>query len=193
MDDSTRLVEWARDWAETLLKPLGNRWLHVQGVAAAASLVGRCLDSGDREQLVAAAYLHDIGYADPIAASGFHPLDGARFVRSLGEERLAGLVAHHSEAHIEADERGLAHELAEFPLERSAVADALTYCDLTTGPAGARLPLGERLAEIVARYGDDHVVTRSVRRARPHLSGAVARTEALLEQAGLHGRPTPVG
>jgi HD domain len=193
MDDASRLVEWAREWAATLLEPLGNRWLHVQGVAETARLVGGCLAAAERDQLVAAAYLHDIGYAKPLACSGFHPLDGARFVRSLGQERLARLVAHHSEARIEADERGLGEELADFPWERSAVADALTYCDLTTGPAGARVPLAGRLAEIFERYGDDHVVTRSLRRAQPHLTAAVARTERLLARAGLDAKPAVAG
>jgi HD superfamily phosphodiesterase len=42
--------------------------------------------------LVAACYLHDIGYALALARGGFHPLDGARFLRALGRERLACLV-----------------------------------------------------------------------------------------------------
>jgi hypothetical protein len=47
----------------------------------------------------------------------FHPLDGARFVREAGHERLAGLVAHHSASEAEAEERGLYEALAEFPVE----------------------------------------------------------------------------
>ena len=51
--------------------------------------------------------------------------------------RLACLVAHHSEARL----RGLTHTLDEFPRERSATADVLTYCDLTRGPPGERVSL----------------------------------------------------
>ena len=44
-----------------------------------------------------AAWIHDIGYAPEVAASGFHPLDGARFLAAAGvSQRLADLVAHHS-------------------------------------------------------------------------------------------------
>ena len=70
----------------------------------------------DRALLVAAAYLHDIGYAPELEDTGFHPLDGARWLRAHGHERLAGLVAHHSGA-VRGGARGLADALAEFPDE----------------------------------------------------------------------------
>jgi hypothetical protein len=53
------------------------------------------LGPDDREILVAAAWLHDIGYAPGLAETGFHPLDGARWLRTAGfGDRLAGLVAY---------------------------------------------------------------------------------------------------
>src|SRR2546427_9810908 len=122
--------------AEQILAPLGNRWLHVRGVAERACQISRAFDTSDSTDLVVAAYLHDIGYAPELKETGFHPLDGARYLRSLGYERLASLVAHHSEARFEAQLRGHEHELAAFPRERSAIADALTYCDITTGSTG---------------------------------------------------------
>ncbi|ETB45481.1 phosphohydrolase, partial [Mycobacterium avium 10-5560] len=64
--------------------------------------------------LVAAAWLHDIGYAPSVRRTGFHPLDGAEFVRSAGFGKLvASLVAFHTGAHVEASERGL-QGLSEF-------------------------------------------------------------------------------
>lgn len=72
-----------------------------------------------------------------MAASGFHPLDGARFLAAVGvSKRLVGLVAHHSCAALEAELRGLAAELADFEHEHGAVRDALSYCDITTSPDG---------------------------------------------------------
>jgi len=41
-----------------------------------------------------------------------------------------------SRATFEAEERGLADELAAWPREESAVADALWMADMTTGPRG---------------------------------------------------------
>ena len=51
-----------------------------------------------------------IGYAPGLAATGFHPLDGARYLRDAqhADALLCRLVAHHSCAIIEAGERGLA-------------------------------------------------------------------------------------
>jgi hypothetical protein len=67
---------------------------------------------------------------------GFHPVDGAYYLRAHGKERLACLVAHHSGACIEAEERDLVNELAAFPVEDGPVMDAHTIVDMTTGPAG---------------------------------------------------------
>ncbi|MFD6265614.1 HDIG domain-containing metalloprotein [Micromonospora chalcea] len=87
-----------------------------------ASLVG-----ADGDLLIAAAWLHDIGYAPSIADTGFHSLDGARWLILHGfDRRLAALVAHHSCATYEADERGLGQVLrAEFPQEESEISDPL--------------------------------------------------------------------
>ena len=101
-------------------------------------------------------------------------------------EQLWTLVAHHTCAQIEADERGLGEVLAaEFPIgdvAPSAVA-ALTYCDMTTGPDGQPVDVEERIAEILTRYPADHVVHRSIARAAPGLRAQVAEVSALVETA----------
>jgi hypothetical protein len=144
-------------------------------------------DEQDRDVLTAAAWLHDIGYAPALATTGFHPLDGARWLRSTGlDDRVAALVAHHSCARLEADERGLRSELdAEFDREQSAVADALWYVDMTTGPDGQDYEVTARLNEIRSRYGPDHVVTRFIARAEPEIVAAVRRTEGRLRAVGI--------
>src|SRR5690606_30515765 len=112
--------------------------------------------------LTAAAYLHDIGYSPELVDTGFHPLDGARYLRDVAgaDERLCRLVAHHSCAVNEATERDLYDALTkEFAPERQELADALTYCDMTTGPDGRHLDVHERLAEIHSRYGPEHLVS----------------------------------
>jgi hypothetical protein len=129
--------EWALRYAEELLAPLGDRWAHVRGVARQAAQVSVILPPGERDVLVAAAYLHDLGYAPSLVETGLHALDGARHLRALGHERLAGLVAYHSGSRREAELRGLLGELAEFEDEASDTAMALTYCDITTSATGA--------------------------------------------------------
>ncbi|MFG2109711.1 HD domain-containing protein [Micromonospora chersina] len=173
-------VERAASLAERhLADPLPRRWRHVQAVAAKArGLVD--LVSKDAETLVAAAWLHDVGYAPTVVDTGFHSLDGARWLLQQGfSHRLASLVANHSCATYEADERGLGDVLRrDFPMETSPTSDALWFADMTTGPDGQDLTAKERLAEIRQRYGPNHLVTRFWNRAEPALMEAVERTKA---------------
>jgi hypothetical protein len=175
------LEEWATAQAERLLAPMGDRWLHVQGVARKAHPMAIVLPANDGEALVAAAILHDIGYAPSLNWLDFHPVDGARFLHAQGRERLACLVAHHSGARFEAEERGLVEELAAFPVEDGPVMDALTFADMTIGPAGQPMTLDERISEIRDRYPQDDPVHRAIVRARPLLQAAIDRTQLRLE------------
>ena len=179
------LVQWAVECAALLLPPLGDRWLHVQGVVRRAYSLADVFAPDDAEHLVAAALLHDIGYAPALRVTGTHQLDGARFVRAYGHERLASLVAYHSEARFELALRGLAEALARYPREVSPISDALTYCDVTTSPTGRRVSMDERLVKVIARYGPDSLVTTAVRQATPALKGAVVRTSALAQSVRL--------
>lgn len=145
------LVAWAAEESRRRLATVGTRWAHTRAVAARAEEIGGVVEPADRGVLVAAAYLHDIGHAPELSASGFHPLDGARWLEQQGADRLAGLVAHHTGAIFEAQARGLARAMSRFEDERSAVSDALTYSDVTTGPAGEAVTVHERLAEIDER------------------------------------------
>lgn len=176
-------VERARQIAETLLaEPLPRRWAHTQGVAAAARRLAPILGD-DAELLEAAAWLHDIGYAPAIAHVGFHPLDGARHLRDSETEDplLCGLVAYHTGAIGEARERGLGDDLEdEFAAPPEFLLDAITYCDLTTGPDGNELDVKERIADIVHRYGADHPVSKSALSASPSWFESVRRIETRL-------------
>src|SRR5271170_5679461 len=123
---------WAERLARTLLeRALPRRWAHVQGVAARA----RCLAPTIGEEadlLEAAAWLHDIGYLPELARTGLHGLDGGRYLRDVqhADQMLCRLVAYHSCAVIEAEERGLADLLrSEFAPAPESLADALTFCD----------------------------------------------------------------
>lgn len=183
------IVGEARRLAEQYMaEKLPRRWRHTVAVAQRAAELASVLEV-DEAALVASAWLHDIGYSPPLVSSGFHPLDGARFLRQNGvDERVVRLVAHHSAALIEADERGLHDELErEFAFERSATSDALWYCDMTTGPDGERLSTPDRFDEIRARYGPDDVVTRFINRAEHELLASVHRTEERLRLAHTAG------
>ncbi|WP_431681207.1 HD domain-containing protein [Kitasatospora sp. KL5] len=177
-------LTWARAVAEEeLASTLPRRWVHSCGVAHRAGDLATLLGD-DADLLSAAAVLHDVGYAPRLARTGFHPLDGARFLRDEhgGDSRLVRLVANHSFALLEAEERGLRAVLeTEFPLlEDQQLVDALVWCDMTTTPDGEPTSAGERVAEIVSRYGAESVVGRFIRRAAPEIFAAVERVEAAL-------------
>lgn len=163
---------------------LPNRWRHVQAVARRAEEI-RFVVEPDANILVTAAWLHDIGCAPPLRRTGLHQIDGAVYVQAIGGNRLTGLVAHHSEARFEAGVRGFGDALASYQREESPTADALTYRDLTTGPAGQRMTLDERLREVTQRYGAGELI-EALNLATPYLAAAVDRTIERLRQ---HGSP----
>jgi HD superfamily phosphodiesterase len=176
--DNQRHINIARQ----LLDPLGDRWLHVQKVGRRAEQIAAAIS--DSDALVAASWLHDLGYSPEIADTGFHPLDGARYLRAHdADELVVALVAHHSCAYVEAERRGMADQLAEFDRPTGPLADALAYCDMTCGPRGQALTFEQRIAEIFERYPPGSVVHESIAQAREELHGMVTRTEALLAAA----------
>lgn len=167
----------ARDIAARLLRDvLPRRWNHVRGVAGRARVA-----FGD-EVVESAAWLHDIGYSPSLVVTGFHPVDGARWLRSQRmDEALVSLVAHHSCAFVEARLRGFDRTfLDEFPKDPSLPHDELCFCDLTTGPDGELVTCVERIAEIRRRYPDGHIVRAFVDRAEGDLLATVARVEGAL-------------
>ena len=174
------LASWAEDLAQALLQvPLPRRWAHVQGVATRARSLAPVLGT-DADLLEAAAWLHDIGYAPGLAVTGLHALDGARYLRDAqhADAILCRLVAHHSCAIVEAEERGLADVLSfEFEPAPHVPSSVLTYCDMTTSPDGELIPADRRLAEIQERYGHGHLVSRSIQRATPMILHAVEQVQ----------------
>ncbi|WP_235980126.1 HD domain-containing protein [Streptomyces albidus (ex Kaewkla and Franco 2022)] len=175
-----------------LSEPLPQRWSHSLGVAGRARELVTILGQ-DAELMEAAAVLHDVGYSPSIAATGFHPLDGARFLRDQenADERVVRLVAHHSFALLEAEERGLREELeTEFELERPELVDALVVCDMTTTPFGGHTTTPERIEEIVSRYGPDTIVGRFIQRAAPEIHAATDRVSRRMQAAELNTQPT---
>lgn len=174
----TELTEWAYPLAESLLaESLPRRWQHCMGVAERARTIALILGE-DAELLEAAAVLHDIGYAPDFAKTGFHPLDGARYLREVAnaDERVVCLVAHHSCAWMEAEARGLREELeGEFPRESAQLNDALCYCDMNTTPDGTPTNPVDRINEIASRYGPDSLIGTFIRRAEPEILACASR------------------
>ena len=164
------------DWFADLLAVLeDDRRAHLLAAGLKAAEASLGVAAGLRSDLVTAATLHDIGYAHSVL--DFHPLDGAAYLADLGfSSTVCHLVAHHSASTVEAEERGIdLAAYARFSVSRDDLGPAhavLWWADLTTGPHGQDMTVEERLDDIAARYGSDHVVARSARRARPLLLAA---------------------
>jgi hypothetical protein len=170
------LVCWAAEEAGKQLRGLPRRWRHVQGVARQARLAAGVVD--DADMLIAAAWLHDIGYAPGLVRTGFHPVDGAAHLATMGvSARLCALVANHSCACLEARRRGVT---LDWPDEGTPLRDALWWADMTTTPTGEPTTFAERMAEVASRYGETDIVTLSLREANEALLDSVNRTEDLL-------------
>jgi putative nucleotidyltransferase with HDIG domain len=176
----------ARDIARGLLDGrVPRRWEHSLGVLRQAEAIAPVL--GERAELLAvSAILHDVGYAPEAVNTGQHMLDGARYLADVvGVDPLVcSIVAYHSSSRWESAELGLTDVLESFAPPPQLLEDAITYCDVTTTPDGGQVDGAQRLAEVLERYGPDHVVFRAVTAARPFMLASVARIEALRQEAG---------
>ncbi|WP_432520109.1 HD domain-containing protein [Kineococcus sp. SYSU DK006] len=195
----TGLAARAQQLAGSLLVDDPQRWAHTRAVAARAAEAAGSLPPAQRPVLLAAAWLHDIGYAPALRDTGFHPLDGARHLRAHGwPHAVVCLVAHHSGADHVARARGLAAQLAELRCaepapgsDAEALSDALAWADQTVGPRGEPLSLSERLADMLDRHGPDSPNARSHATREPYLRAAVARTEQRRRATLLSVVPAP--
>lgn len=175
------LMESSRLLAYERLHELPTRLAHVAGVSVRLVRAATLVSVDVRPFAAAAAWLHDIGYAPSVRRTGFHALDGARFLEANGYPALVcQLVGYHSGAEYEAAARGLSAELAQLSVPDASVLDLITWADMTTSPTGATVSLSERVAEILTRYPESDAVHRAITAARPTLAAAVQRVEARL-------------
>jgi len=163
--------------ATQLLRDVGTRLPHSARVASQASKVSDFLEDRWSGAVVDAAWLHDIGYSPAVSSSGFHPLDGARWLRDEGFcEDTCSLVAWHTGAINEARERGLEDELrAELAPPPQYALDALTWADLTSSPTGDPVSPDLRLDEILGRYEPGSAVHRAIAAGRQGLLESAER------------------
>lgn len=159
-----------------------RRYEHSRGVAQQAARAARRvhLPGHRRRLLLSAAWVHDIGYA---LGDGPHAQLGARALRRAGHERLARIVAHHSNASEKALRSGRPPVEMEFPRPADGDADILALldiADLLTGPSGERVDPARRLAGVVERHGAD---SASVQALVGHVNrlGADPVTRAVVE------------
>lgn len=170
---------FAPELAAERLGGLGRRWLHARAVGRLAESLGS--QRAVSADVVAAAWLHDVGYAPTVVRTGFHPLDGALLLQDRGARaEVVALVARHTGARFEAEERGLIDELGELPAADPDELDALTLIDLVVDPGGEFTTPERRIDEILNRYPSSHPVHRAVTRSQHELLASARRARANL-------------
>lgn len=168
--------------ATRLLQGLETRLEHSAVVAAQISRVTHLVEPEWRSPLSDAAWLHDVGYSREVVRTGFHPLDGARWLRDHHwPAETCRLVAWYTEAFEEALLYGLDEELvAEFDRPFPLAGAALAWADLTSSPTGECWDAERRLAEILTRYPPGSLVREAARRSLPAFRASVDEIEGLL-------------
>jgi hypothetical protein len=171
--------------ATRLLQGLETRLDHSAAVAAGIDRVASLVEPEWRSAVKDAAWLHDVGYSPELALTGFHSLDGARWLRDhYWPDETCRLVAWHTEPLQEARLYGLDEELAsEFDRPPRLAAAALAWADLTSSPNGERWDAERRLADILDRYPPRSIVHQATRASLPALRESVREIEELLARA----------
>jgi hypothetical protein len=194
-DNTSKIEDWlqtpqmvaAADLTHHVLDALPSRLAHSQGVARRAQFLTLTVKPHQARLLVAAAWLHDIGYAPSLRDTGFHPLDGARHLRSVGwPPPICSLVAHHSGARFVAKVLDLDRQLDRYPFMQDAVSDALTVADQTSGPHGEVMTPEERVGDMLRRHGRDSANALAHPLREPYLRAAAARVTERLDNIGVH-------
>ena len=151
-----QLIPAARDLVGHILEEDPERLHHCAGVAVRAQTLAATVPQAATDILVASAWLHDIGYGSLLRDTGFHPLDGAEYLRREGWPKpVYDLVAHHSGSRFVAHVHGLDDRLREFEFVEDPLSDALTVADNTAGPNGTVITVDERLRDKLKRHGPD--------------------------------------
>jgi hypothetical protein len=181
-----QMVAAAADLTRYILEAAPDRLSHSQGVARRARFLTLTVEPPCAPLLVAAAWLHDIGYSPGLHDTGFHPVDGARHLRAVGwPPAICNLVAHHSGARFVARVLRLDRELDAYQFSQDAISDALTVADQTTGPHGEAMNPDERMRDMLRRHGPNSANALAHPLREPYLRAAAARVAERLDSIGV--------
>ena len=182
---SETLVARARDLATCIMCEDPDRVRHLGAVAERAAALSVTVPATMVDTLVASGWLHDIGYAPALRQTGFHPLDGARYLRGQGwPEPVCALVAHHSGSRFVARICGLDGALREFEFVEDAPSDVLTVADNTAGHDGSLVTMSARLRQKLQRHGPDWPGARANPERDDYIRAAAHRVVQRLASMG---------
>ena len=166
-----------------------KRLRHLRAVADRAHTLAVTVPDSEVDALVAAGWLHDIGYHRRLQRTGFHPLDGALHLRAEGwPEPVCSLVAHHSGSRFVAQVLDLDDMLADFGFTEGPSSDVLTTADNTASPDGKLDGLTTRLREKLLRHPADSPGVL----ANPHRDDYIrAAADRVRQRLAASGRTDP--
>lgn len=163
---------------QLLMRHLGNR---PERINHAFAMAGLCEDMCgrmnpakiDRQAVISACLVHDIGMAPELKKSGIGSIDSAIYLRGHGMAGVAGIVQRLSTTYWEAIRMNV-------PLERYCLvlpdlkpvaleAKMLTYACMHVDSSGQVVSLEKRMGDISERYGKNHAVYLSCLDAMDHL------------------------
>ena len=162
------------------------RFKHILGVVEEMKMLLEKVEMGEhiKEELIEAAYLHDIGYSEKLLKTGYHPLDGALYC--IKENYSSGIIAavmFHSGA-LEDVKRNFPDLLDIYLKHYSKLnekdqlyIDLVTYCDLHRSSLGIKVTFEERMNEIFQRYGEDHNVSLTMKNNEKMFKELIERVE----------------
>lgn len=177
-----RVPSEVRPFVEGALSASPARVKHVLEIAkrvreSAARVSMRGMHSKiDLDLAECAALLHDIGYWPPIAHTGFHPIDGARFLEQEGEQEIPRIIVGHSCSPEEGELRGFPGICSDPGL----IAKLITYWDVQVQQGGAVVSYDERLQDILARYGTESIVGQANLKAKPRIETLLMEVKQVL-------------
>jgi hypothetical protein len=117
--------------------------------------------------------------------TGFHPLDGATYLRQEGRpDGVCALVAHHSGSRFVARIHGLDGSLHEFEFAEDEPSDVLTSADNTADLDGSLVKLSVRLRDKLHRHGPDSPAARANPERDDYIRAAARRVIGRLTEIG---------
>lgn len=161
------------------------RLAHILTVATQVRTTAQQLAGGSGTPDVDLAYrsalLHDIGYAEALYDTGFHPIDGAQYLQRKGYADIADFIICHSNS----PEQALLRGLPAISVSRHIIADLITYWDVQVTQGGKLVSYTERMEDIRKRYGEESPVWEAHTQAEPRIHAIMDHINELITRVSV--------
>lgn len=159
-------IETAIDLVDSFLSDTTTKYEHTYGVYSNVlkNIRKYCnhITFSEKNHLIQASLLHDLGYSDRLNKVDFHPVDGFNYLKESGfDDTVYKLVLYHSYSDVLCMQTrpSLYHYYIENTLtsKEKELLDILSLSDFTSDVEGTPVSLRERLEGILERHGNSDV------------------------------------